>query len=237
MSATVSIWIAFGAGILSFISPCTLPLFPSYIGYITGVSFQTLVQGKSRRVRWLAFRHALFFCLGLSILFVLLGYGATAFGRFLHEYKDSVRVVGGVFIIVMGLFMAGVLRGDWFMQERRLQFPRAMKLGYLGSFLVGVIFAAGWTPCIGPILSSVLILVMSKPSVGAWYMVAYAIGFSLPFLILAVTLTSLRPLLKYTEMLAKVGGWLLILMGVLLVTNQMTLITSWISQRTGFYGF
>jgi len=239
MNTTVSIWLAFGAGVLSFVSPCTLPLFPSYIGYITGVSFQTLAAGKTvnARMRWLAFRHALFFCLGLSVLFITLGFGATAFGRILHQYKDVIRIFGGVFIVIMGLFMAGVFQNAWLMQERRLQIPGAKKLGYIGSFLVGVVFAAGWTPCIGPILSTVLIMIMNEPNVGAWYMVAYAVGFSVPFLVLAVTLTSLRPLLKYTATVAKVGGWLLVIMGVLLVTNKMTLITAWIQQTTGFSGF
>ncbi|MCF8566159.1 cytochrome c biogenesis protein CcdA [Alicyclobacillus tolerans] len=236
----VPIWIAFGAGILSFVSPCTLPLFPSYIGYISGVSFHSMSANPNlvtRQVRVRAFSHALFFGIGLSFLFIVLGWGATAFGHFLVQYRTTVRLVGGALIIVMGLFMAGVLKSEWLMRERRFQLPASKPLGYLGSVLVGVAFAAGWTPCIGPILASVLALVIANPGVGSWYMVAYALGFVVPFLVLAWTLASIRPLLKYTERIAKIGGWLLVLMGLLLVSNKMVLITIWIQRTTGFTGF
>ncbi|KPV42160.1 cytochrome c biogenesis CcdA family protein [Alicyclobacillus ferrooxydans] len=237
MGAHISLWLAFGAGLLSFISPCTLPLFPSYIGYISGVSLtggnNVHQQGARRR----AFVHALWFCVGLSFLFVTLGFGATALGTVLREYRGEVRLVGGALVIVLGLFMAGVLKSGWLMQERRMHLPAVKPLGYLGSVLVGVAFGAGWTPCIGPILAAVLTMVIAHPDVGKWYMIAYAIGFSIPFLVLAVTLSSLRPVLKYTEVIAKVGGWLLVLMGVLLFTNKMAVITIWIQQVTGFSGF
>ena len=237
---SVSLWLAFGAGILSFVSPCTLPLFPSYLGYISGVSFHSMSANPSlvtRSVRWKAFAHALFFALGLSFLFIVLGWGATAFGHFLVQYRTTVRLIGGTVIILMGLFMAGVIKSQWLMRERRLQLPANKPLGYLGSVLVGVAFAAGWTPCIGPILASVLAMTISNPNVGSWYMVAYALGFIVPFLVLALTMASIRPLLKYTERIAMVGGWLLVIMGILLVTNKMTVITIWIQQTTGYTGF
>ena len=240
MTTSVSIWLAFGAGVLSFISPCTLPLFPSYLGYISGVSFHNLSSNPSlitRGVRWRAFSHALFFALGLSFLFIVLGWGATTFGHVLVQYRTTVRLVGGGIVMVMGLFMAGVIKSEWLLRERRVQLPASKPLGYLGSTLVGVAFAAGWTPCIGPILASVLAMTMTNPTVGSWYMVAYAVGFSVPFLVLAFTLASIRPLLKYTEIISKIGGWLLVVMGLLLVTNKMVLITIWIQQTTGFTGF
>lgn len=239
-ASSVSIWLAFGAGVLSFVSPCTLPLFPSYMGYISGISFQQLSSHPdqiSRAIRWRAFTHALFFCIGLSFLFIALGWGATAFGHILLEYKNAVRQVGGVLIIVMGLFLAGVVKSGALMRERRIHLPGGRQVGYLGSVLVGIAFAAGWTPCIGPILASVLALTVSNPTVGSWYMVAYALGFSIPFLALAVTLVSIRGVLRYTEVLSKVGGWLLVIMGVLLVTDKMTVITIWIQKTTGFSGF
>lgn len=236
MDAPVSIWIAFGAGILSFVSPCTLPLFPSYLGYISGVS---LGRGgvKERGTRKRALIHAFWFCVGLSFLFITLGFGATALGSVLREYHTQVRIVGGLLVIIMGLFMAGVIKSGWLMRERRIHLPMAKPLGYLGSVLVGIAFAAGWTPCIGPILAAVLTMVVTHPDTGRWYMAAYALGFSIPFLVLAVTLSSLRPLLRYTETIGKVGGWLLVLMGVLLFTDKMTVITIWIQQVTGFSGF
>lgn len=239
-SDSVSIWLAFGAGILSFVSPCTLPLFPSYLGYISGVSFHQLSTKPTlitKSVRFKAFSHAFFFAVGLSFLFIVLGWGATTFGHFLVQYRTTVRLVGGAIIIVMGLFMAGVIKSEWLMRERRMQMPAQKPLGYVGSTLVGVAFAAGWTPCIGPILASVLAMTISNPNVGSWYMVAYALGFTVPFLVLALTMASIRPLLKYTAIISKVGGWLLVFMGLLLVSNKMTLITIWIQQTTGFTGY
>jgi cytochrome c-type biogenesis protein len=233
----VSLWLAFGAGVVSFLSPCTLPLFPSYLGYITGVSFRSLQEGAAGQesLRLRAFLHALCFCLGLSFLFILLGWGATAVGSLLADYRDLVRLVGGVLIVVMGLFMAGVIKSEWLMRERRY-LPATKPVGYIGSFVVGVAFAAGWSPCVGPVLGSVLYLVATNPSVGTTYMVAYALGFSLPFLALALTLSSVRPLLKYTGIISRIGGWLLVLMGVLLVTDKMAWIAAWLQKVTGYTG-
>lgn len=240
---SVSIWLAFAAGLLSFISPCTLPMFPSYIGYITGVSFHDLKgssddvdEGMRRRARISAFIHAVSFCIGMSFLFVLLGLVSTEVGRFFLQYKSSVRLVAGVVIIVMGLFMAGIIRSSWLLRERRMRVPRLKPLGYFGSVLIGIGFAAGWTPCVGPILSTVLMMTAANPSVGTWYMVVYALGFSVPFLVFAVTLTSIRPLLRYTNRIAKAGGWLMVAMGLLLVSDKLTWITVWIQQTTGFTG-
>lgn len=232
---TISLWLAFAAGLLSFISPCTLPLFPSYLGYISGVSFGRQ-QTATRGVRLRALLHSFCFCLGLSVLFVLLGWGASSLGVWLREYEAAIRVVGGALIILMGLFMAGVWSRDWLLRERRIQLPIKRPLGYLGSFLVGVVFAAGWTPCIGPILGSVLTLVVTHPRIGTWYMVTYAIGFAVPFLVFAATLTSLRPLYRYTATIARIGGWLLVIMGLLLVTNETKWITIWLQQATGWSG-
>ena len=233
MVTNVSLWIALGAGLFSFFSPCTLPLFPSYLGYISGISFQGLdSEHLNKTLRFRAFTHALAFVLGLSALFIALGWGATAVGSVLIQYKEEIRIVGGILVIVMGLFLTGVLKSGWLMRERRFRFPVSKPLGYLGSVLVGFIFAAGWTPCIGPILASVVALVIANPAVGTWYMVVYAVGFSVPFLVFAVTLASIRPLLKYTEIISKVGGWLLVVMGLLLVTNEIKWITIWLQQLT-----
>lgn len=238
MTPTVSVWLAFAAGILSFVSPCTLPLFPSYLGYISGISFNELADGRSfaRADRVRAFLHAVCFCIGLSVLFVLLGLVSTTVGRFFLEYKSTVRLIGGIVVILMGLFSAGVISNRWLLRERRLHLPAVRPLGYLGSVLVGIGFAAGWTPCVGPILSTVLVLTAANPDVGAWYMVVYAVGFAVPFLFFALTLTSLRPLFRYTGIIARVGGWLMVVMGVLLVSDKLTFLTIWIQQTTGFTG-
>lgn len=232
---TISLWLAFLAGIVSFVSPCTLPLFPSYLGYISGVSFSGLQPG-SGRARARAFLHAVCFCIGLSVLFVLLGFGASALGVWLKAYESAIRIFGGIFIVVMGLFMAGIWNSGWLSRERRFRLPTRRPLGYIGSFVVGVIFAAGWTPCIGPILGAVLALVVAQPGIGTWYMVTYAIGFAVPFLVFALTLTSLRPLYRYTTTISHIGGWLMVVMGLLLVTNETKWITIWLQQTTGWSG-
>lgn len=233
----LSLWIALGAGALSFLSPCTLPLFPSYIGYISGLS-QSPVADKQHNasVRVKILIHAVLFCAGLSTLFLLIGFGATAFGQVLTEFKSTVRVIGGVFILCMGIFMTGKVRVSVLMQEHRYRLPAKKPLGYFGSILVGVAFAAGWTPCIGPILSSVIMLTVAHPDVGIWYMAAYALGFCLPFLALAASLVSLRPILKYTNAMARIGGWILIVMGILLLTNKMTFITILLQKYTHYTG-
>lgn len=235
----IPVWIAFWAGVVSFASPCTLPLFPSYLGYITGISYATLA-GRTTvtpAIRARSFAHALCFCLGLSFLFITLGWGATAFGYTLARHQSEVRVIGGGLAIIMGLFMADVLKIEWLMRERRLTLPRLKPAGYIGSVLVGIAFAAGWTPCIGPVLATILSFTVSNPAVGTWYMVAYAIGFAVPFLVLALTLSSIRPLLKYTGLISRIGGWLLVLMGILLVFNGTSQITVWLVRLTHYQGY
>ncbi|MBX5437041.1 MAG: cytochrome c biogenesis protein CcdA [Alicyclobacillaceae bacterium] len=236
--ASVSLGLAFWAGVVSFLSPCTLPLFPSYLAYISGVSLRphgsALAVPAALRLR--ALLHALCFCGGLCVLFVMLGWGATAVGQWLLAYRQWVRLAGGVLIIAMGLFMARVVQIPWLMQERRLPVAGLRRFGYAGSALVGITFAAGWTPCIGPVLASVLTLIVSHPEWGIRLMLTYALGFSLPFLFLAVSLASVRRLTPYTERIARFGGWLLVATGVLVVTGRLADITVWLQRITGYQG-
>ncbi|MCL6516674.1 MAG: cytochrome c biogenesis protein CcdA [Alicyclobacillus sp.] len=237
----LSLGLAFLAGVLSFLSPCTLPLFPSYLGYITGVSFAGSgapgTAGASGPPRRRAFLHALCFCAGLSALFVTLGWGASAVGRLFIQYREILRVAGGLLVILFGLFMAGVLRSERLMREWRFHLPTRRPFGYAGSVLVGVVFAAGWTPCIGPIVGAVLAMIVAHPAEGVRYMAAYALGFSAPFLAFAVTLASIRPLMRYTETISRIGGVLLAIMGVLVVTGRLSVLSLWIQRWTGFTGF
>lgn len=229
-----NLFLAFGAGFLSFLSPCCLPLYPSYLSYITGLSAGEMAQGgdSAKRTVW---RHALAFSLGFSIIFVALGLGSSLLGQFFVAQRDLLRWVGGLLIIVMGLVLLGILRIPFLMREVRLQWGRK-PTGYLGSVLVGISFAAGWTPCIGPILAGVLALATNYPAQGVVMLLAYSVGFALPFLVLAYVVGSAgsaRWLLRYSGAVEKVGGGLMLVMGVLLVSNQFTRVIGWL---TGLYG-
>lgn len=236
--ADVSIWLAFGAGVLSFISPCCLPLYPSYISYITGVSISQLQDANQpRQLKRATMFHTSFFILGFSIIFFALGFSASWVGSFFSEYRDLIRMLGGVLIAVMGLFMLGLIKPGFMMKEKRLEVGRK-RWGYLGSSVIGMAFAAGWTPCVGPILVSVLALAASNPSAGLAYISAYTLGFAIPFFIMAFFLGRTRWILKYSNSLMKAGGALMVVFGVLLYTNQMTILIAWLTELFGgFTGF
>ncbi|MFC4769875.1 cytochrome c biogenesis CcdA family protein [Effusibacillus consociatus] len=230
--------IAFVAGVLSFLSPCCLPLYPSYLSYLTGISYEKLQGTRDKfQMRKTVLSHSLFFVLGFSIIFVALGFGAGAIGRIFTQYKDLIRQIGGILIIVMGCFLAGIIRWEALMKEKKWNL-RNKPAGYLGSLLVGISFSAGWTPCIGPILASVLTIAATDPLNGVRLMGAYSLGFAIPFLILAYSIGSVRWILKYSTLISRIGGILLIIMGFLLLTNTMTVITVYlIKLYGGFTGF
>ncbi|TCP55523.1 cytochrome c-type biogenesis protein [Tumebacillus sp. BK434] len=230
--------VAFFAGLLSFVSPCCLPLYPSYLTYITGVSYQEMYEHRDQRaVRRRALTYSLFFVLGFSLIFVVLGMSASTIGALFSNYGDLIRQIGGILIIVMGLFLAGFLKIGALLSTKQLQL-KWRPAGYLGAVIVGISFAAGWTPCIGPILASVLLIAASNPVSGMSLMLFYSIGFAIPFLIMAYTLGSVRWLMKYANTISKIGGIGMILMGVLLLTDSLTKITTWlIPLFGGFTGF
>lgn len=237
-TANPNFWVAFAAGILSFLSPCCLPLYPSYISYITGISYDKMQGERDKlQIRRAALMHSVFFVLGFSVIFVALGASAGLIGRFFVQYKDVIRQIGGIVIIVMGLFLAGVIKWEYLMKERKWHL-RNKPAGYLGSMLVGVSFSAGWTPCIGPILTAVLAIAATDPANGAWLMVAYSLGFAIPFLVLAYSLGSVRWLIRYAGTIARIGGIVMVIMGILLYTNAMTVITVYLIRLFGgFTGF
>src|SRR5690606_5774179 len=151
----VTWWLALGAGLLSFISPCCLPLYPSYLSYITGISVTQIKTDTSRQVRMRTMSHTFFFILGFSAVFFALGYGANAFADMFREYQDLIRQISAVLIVLMGLLLMGIFQPQLLMKERKFDVS-ARPAGYLGSFIFGIGFSAGWSPCIGPILSSIL---------------------------------------------------------------------------------
>ena len=224
--------IAFTAGLLSFLSPCVLPLIPSYVTFITGLSLDD-VQ-KARRA---AFTHSLLFILGFTIIFLALGATATALGRLVHDQRDWISRIGGVLIIVFGLYMLGVFNVALFSQERRVHIADK-PVGYLGTLLVGIAFGAGWTPCIGPILGSILTYAASAADLsrGLWLLLAYSLGLAVPFLLAAVAVE--RFLDFFTRMkrqmvwVTRVSGVLMITVGLLMVTNYFTILATYLQALT-----
>lgn len=234
--ADISIWLAFGAGILSFVSPCCLPLYPSYLSYITGISVKNLMDGRSL-VRKHALSHTFFFAIGFSVIFFALGLSATIIGDLFSEYRNLIQKLGGLLVAVMGLVMLGIFQPRFLMMEKRLNL-KPNKISYIGSMLIGITFAAGWTPCIGPILSAVLAMGVTNPDQAILYIMAYTIGFVIPFFLMAFFLSQIKGILKYSRILMKIGGGMMLLTGVLLYMDQMTKITIWlIGLYGGFTGF
>lgn len=227
-----NIWIALGAGFASFISPCCLPLYPSYLSYITGISVSELKDsGKTRGKRLLMMSHTLFFVLGFSTVYYTLGYGTNVFSEFFSEYNLLIRQLSAILIILMGLFLMGIFKPQLLMKERRMNLvPK--RAGYFSSFIFGIGFSAGWTPCTGPVLTAILGLAASEP--GTWFglTTAYSLGFAIPFFVLAFFLGTARWILKYSDIVMKIGGGVMILMGILLFTDQMTQITIWLNMIT-----
>lgn len=230
--ATLGIVVAFIAGLLSFLSPCVLPLVPSYIGFLTGM---TLGEVSDRRRD--ALLHALLFVAGFSIIFMLLGATATALGRALNYYQVWLQRVGGALIILFGLLCLGVFKVGMLTQERRLHLERK-PVGYLGSVLVGMAFAAGWTPCIGPVLGGILGLAATSSDVsrGMLLLGVYSAGLAVPFLIAALALESFlewfQRFRRFLPWVMRASGVLLIMVGVLLVTGEFTRLAGWLQGLT-----
>ncbi|KYP80235.1 cytochrome c biogenesis CcdA family protein [Ferroacidibacillus organovorans] len=223
-----SIWLAFIAGLVSFISPCCLPLYPSYISYISGVSYGAYQKGNiPSEIRKRALSHAVFFVLGFSVIFVALGASASLLGLLFAQYRSVLSQVGGVIVIVMGLFLMGVIKPGFLMRELKWHVDSKPQ-GFLGAFVIGMSFSAGWTPCIGPILASVITVAATNQLNGALLMLFYTVGFAIPFLILAYTLGSVRKLHTYSYRVNQIGGGIMVFMGILLATGQLTLIIKWL---------
>ncbi len=229
---TLGLFVAFAAGLLSFLSPCVLPLVPSYIGFLTGMSLPEM-SGRRR----VAVSHAVLFVLGFSLVFVLLGASATALGRALNYYQVWLQRIGGVLIIAFGLVCLGVIKVGVLSQERRVQVERK-PVGYLGSALVGMAFAAGWTPCIGPVLGGILGLAATSGDVtrGMLLLGSYSAGLAVPFLIAAVALDSFlgwfQRFRRYLPWVMRASGILLIFVGMLMVTGEFTRLAGWLQQFT-----
>ena len=230
--ASLGIAISFTAGVLSFLSPCVLPLIPSYVSFITGLSLDD-VQ-RSRRI---ALVHSLLFVTGFTLVFLALGATATVLGRVLFQYRDWVGQIGGVLVIVFGLYLLGVFNIGAFARERRVHIANK-PLGYLGTVLVGMAFAAGWTPCIGPILGGVLTYTASSADLnrGLLLLFAYSLGLAVPFVLAALMIDRFMALFQRYKgallWMSRASGILLIAVGVLMLTGSMTVLSTWLQRWT-----
>ncbi|CAN5848621.1 cytochrome c biogenesis protein CcdA [soil metagenome] len=230
--ASLGLALAFSAGLLSFLSPCVLPLIPSYLTFVTGVGFDDLT-----RARRAALVHALLFVCGFTLIFVALGASATVLGRLLLHYRVWITRLGGGLVILFGLYLLGVVRVAAFDRERRVHLA-SKPVGYMGSMLVGIAFGAGWTPCLGPILGAILTYTAATADLsrGLPLLLAYSFGLALPFLLAAVaverfleTVTRLRP---HLARVSQVSGALLILVGVLMMFDYFTLMATYMQSIT-----
>ncbi len=225
----ISVLVAFGAGLASFLSPCVLPMVPVYLGSLVGPDVFEKGSG-TRRLR--IFLHSLTFVMGFSIIFSLWGAGVGFLGSVLANYSSTIRMFAGGLLIVMGLFMLASWKIPWLNFEKRLNPSLGTTGGYLRSLLTGGVFSIAWTPCAGPILGSILTLSLNSATAtqGAALMAVYSLGLGLPFLVFGLTFEFIAPLLKrinrYSYLIYIISGLLLIAIGVLILTDNLTLFSS-----------
>ncbi len=237
----VGILSAFVAGVLSFISPCVLPLVPVYLGIM---SRNTIYKDEKLRVsdRLYAFFNSLLFVLGFSIVFIALGSTATFFGQMLRNYLVIIGRVGGVLLIIFGLHYIGLFKIPFLNVEKRLNMPSSLKTGYLWSFLFGVIFSFGWVPCVGMILSAILLLASRMETLlqGVLLMVVYSIGLGLPFILASIFIGFFSNLLKrmnkHLNIISIISGVFLIILGVIFLFDWTTRIMGFLTSRIPFLG-
>ena len=228
----VSFSLSFLAGVLSFLSPCVLPLVPSYVSFITGVSFEDLREGADRkRIQFLTITNSLVFIAGFSTIFIALGASSSVVGRFLFQYQNWIRTIGGVLVIFFGLFVSGIIKLDFLTRERKFHLV-GKPAGYIGTFFVGMTFAAAWTPCIGPILGTILLYAGSQGSAayGFKLLAVYSLGLAVPFFLSSLMfnsfLTYSAKIRRYMRIIMMVSGLVLIIFGLLLLTNNVRQLTS-----------
>ncbi|WP_099158847.1 cytochrome c biogenesis CcdA family protein [Virgibacillus ndiopensis] len=231
----INVFIAFGAGFLSFISPCVLPLYPAFLSYITGMSVSEIKE-ENKIFNKKSLLHTIFFLVGFSSVFLILGFTSSFVGEFLTTYKDIIRQIGAIVIVFFGLVIVGILNFEFLMKDKKITF-RNRPAGFFGSFIIGMAFSLGWTPCMGPILMVVVSLTATQPDLGMIMMISYVLGFSLPFLILSFFIGKLSWIKRHSPLLLKMGGYIMILMGIALFFDWMTKLTSFLNEWFGFSGF
>jgi len=234
----LTLFLAAGAGLLSFVSPCVLPLLPAYLGYMTGMTAEELQGRQDAATRAHVVGRSLAFVLGLSLVFALLGASASAAGRMLLQYQGIILRVAGVVVVVMGLHTLGLVRIPLLYREKRLALGGA-EGSYLGALLLGAAFATGWTPCIGPFLAGLLALASQEQTVtrGILLLFVYGLGLGIPFVLaglaLGTSLRLLRGVKARMQAIELVSGFVLVGMGLLIFSDRLSLISAWL---TGIFG-
>ena len=230
----IGIAIAFTAGVFSFLSPCVLPLVPSYLTFVTGMSLEDLQEGVNRKA---TFIHSLLFVIGFSSIFILLGASASFLGQFFRAYQDWIARIGGLIIIILGMHLAGVFKLTPLMREKRIHL-HDKPAGYLGTLAVGLAFGAGWTPCIGPILGAILTYGATQDTMwaGVGLLSVYSLGLAVPFLAASLALDwflqTFQKFRKWIPVIEKGSGILLIVLGLLLLTGRLSVLAAWLNRYT-----
>lgn len=232
----ISIFVAISAGLISFLSPCVLPLIPSYVAFITGISLEKLSQEENlRQVRIKVIANSLMFILGFSLVFIALGASATFVGKFLARNIRWFEIIGGVLVIILGLHFVGILRLKFLDREKKIHLKKK-PLGYLGTCLVGIAFGAGWTPCVGPILGAILTMAATTQNIlkGIVLLTFYSAGLGLPFFLSAIILHKFfeyfKTIRKYFRIISIAGGVLLIIVGILLISGYFSSISAFLGS-------
>ncbi len=235
----VSILSAFIAGILAFVSPCVLPLVPVYISLMSN---KAIYKSKKVKVseRLYLFLNSVFFVFGFSIIFIILGSTATFIGQALRDYSSIIGRIGGAILIIFGLHYLGLFRIPFLNIEKRLEIPSSLKAGYLSSFVIGLIFSFGWVPCVGLILSGILLLASQLETLleGVILLSAFSLGLGLPFILASLFISFFSNLLKklnrHLNIVSIISGIFLIGIGIVFVTDSMVLIMGWLTRYLPF---
>ena len=226
MENSIPITLAFTAGLLTFLSPCILPLIPGYISFITGISLDELTSKDRIKNFKTILIQTLLFILGFSIIFILLGASVTYLGNLIFEHREILRIVGGIIVIIFGLYISGLFNLKYLGYEKKLQL-KSKPQNFFGSFLIGIVFAFGWTPCIGPILTSILIYAGTEETLqkGITLLIFYSLGLGIPFLITGLFVNTFfaafEKIRRYYKGIKIASALLLIIFGILIITDKM----------------
>lgn len=233
-ASSVTLPLALFAGLLSFLSPCVLPLVPAYLGYLSGATVGQ--PGEAKTQRYATFLHALFFVLGFSAIFVALGATASIVGQLLNQHIFTLQRIGAIIIIVFGLHTIGIIKIPFLYYEARAEIKARPELGYFSSFLIGLVFAAGWTPCVGTVLSAIFFLAADTQTLGQGMLMlaAYSLGLGLPFLLVGGAFETISPWLRKLNRHLRIVS---VVSGVFLIAVGVAIYTGWLSYLTRFGTF